>query len=101
MVTGEFGVFDGVDMLAEFADDESAEEYRRDALELNIPEGFRLSAYDDLQVAEVRGGFAEYGSLHRTLRGLRASRRQDKTVTSCLQLLRAAQHNRAEARRGA
>jgi hypothetical protein len=53
MVVGDFGVFDHTELLAEFGDDESADEYRRDALELDVPEGFRCSPYDDLEVREI------------------------------------------------
>lgn len=79
MVDGLFGVFDGVRMLSEFGDDESAEEFRREALELDVPEGFRRSAYDDLQVRELPEGFdgREYAQLCRVLDGLRASRIAD------------------------
>jgi hypothetical protein len=78
---GLFGVFDGVDRVAQFSDDEAAEEFRREALELDVPEFFRRPAYDDLQVYEVPQG---YDVLHRLLLGLRRSRNQDLAVTAAL-----------------
>lgn len=94
MVSGAFGVFDGTEILAEFGDDEAAEEYRSDALELNVPEGFRCSAYDDLQVCEKPD---DYDQLHGALTALRRSRNQDQSVMSCLRILQDAQRVRAEA----
>lgn len=80
MVDGVFGVFDGTEMIAEFGDDESADEYRREALELNTPEAFRRSAYDDLDIRELPDGFdsREYAQLHQLLAGLKASRARDR-----------------------
>jgi hypothetical protein len=92
-VNGSIGVFDGTDLLAEFGDDDSAEEYRSDVLELNIPEGFRRSEYDDLQVYEVP---EDYPQWHQLLRGLRASRNQDLAIIRALRRLSAAQRDRQE-----
>ncbi len=98
MVTGVFGVFDDLELLAEFGNDDDAESYRSDVLELNVAEGFRRSAYDDLQVAEVP---EDYDPLYRTLKGLRRSRNQDRSVERFLEVMRIAQQQRAEARRDA
>jgi hypothetical protein len=92
MVRGVFGVFDGVDCIAEFGDDVSAEEHRDEVLELHIPEGFRCSAYDDLAVREIPEG---YDQMRRLRDKLRVSRNQDLTVSSALEILRAAQQERA------
>lgn len=98
MVYGEFGVFDGVDLLAAFSNDQDAEEFRADTLQLNFPEGFRRSEYDDLQVYEIPAGYALF---HRLLVGLRASRNQDLSVAKTLVDLKLAQWKRAEVRRAA
>lgn len=98
MVSGAFGVFDGVEILAQFGDDEDAEEYRAEVLELNVPEGFRRSAYDDLEVHEIPD---DYDQLYGALTALRKARNQDRAVLHYLQVLRDAQRERAEARRGA
>jgi hypothetical protein len=92
-MNGSIGVFDGPDLLAEFGDDVSADEYRSDVLELNIPEGFRRSEYDDLQVHEVP---EDYPLWQRLLTGLRASRNQDLAVIRALRRLRTAQRARRE-----
>jgi hypothetical protein len=93
MVDGDFGVFDGPDCLARFSDDEAAEEYRCEALELHLPVGFRRSAYDDLQVREVPRG---YDLLYLLLVGLRRSRNQDLTVQRALAGLELARQERNE-----
>lgn len=98
MIYGEFGVFDGVDLVAQFSNDQDAEEFRVDALQLNYPEGFRRSEYDELQVYEIPAGYA---LLHRLLVGLRASRNQDLAVSRALANLKLAQWERAEVRRAA
>jgi hypothetical protein len=98
VVYGEFGVFDGVDLVAQFSSDEDAEAHRDEVLELHIPEGFRCSAYDDLQVREVPG---EYDLLIRLRDGLREARNQDKAIEQALARLSRAQHERAEVRRAA
>lgn len=98
MMIGVFGVFDGVDLLQEFGDDINAEEYRADVLELDTPEPFRRSAYDDLQIFEIPEG---YDPLYRVLVALRASRNTDLAVTRCLSVLKQAQAVRAGARRAA
>lgn len=68
---GNFGVFDGVELLAEFGDDESADEYRRALLEIPAP------LYDDLQVAEVP---EDYERWIRLLEGLKKSRAHDRAL---------------------
>lgn len=92
------GVFDGVELLADCADMDAAEEYRRSALELDHPEGFRRSPYDDLQVAEIP---EEYDLWWRVLDGLRRSRARDRVMEQLHQvaeeaglgsLLRKAEH---------
>lgn len=93
---GDFGVFDGVELLAEFSDDVSADEYRRDALQLD--QAFPCSEYDDLQVYEVPENYATW---YRLYTGLCRLRNQELAVTRCVQRLRAAQRERAEARRAA
>lgn len=72
---GEFGVFDGVELLAGFDNSVEADEYRRDALQLNLPEYVRRAPYDDLQVCEIPEGYELWARL---LEGLRRSRRQDR-----------------------
>lgn len=74
-VKGEFGVFDGVQLLAEFDNSVDADEYRNDALQLNLPEYVRRSPYDDLQVCEVP---EDYRLWDRLVKGLRRSRLQDR-----------------------
>ena len=91
MVDGIFGVFDGVDCIARFSDDEAAEEHRSEVLELHLPEGFRRSEYSDLQVYEVPQG---YDLLHPILMGLRKSRNQDLAVERAVKWLRLAQQVR-------
>lgn len=77
---GQFGVFAGVLLLAEFDNDDDADEYRRDLLEENIPEYFRRSQYDacDLNVREIPEDPEEYAQLIRLLYELRASLKKDK-----------------------
>lgn len=95
MVDGRFGVFDGVDCLAEFSNDVDAEGFRADALELNIPEGFRRSAYDDLQVYEIMPG---YDLWYRLYQGLKRSRNQDLAILRAIYRLRQAQSERRTVR---
>lgn len=85
MVMGVFGVFDQTELLAEFGDDESADEYRREVLE--IPS----SLYDDLLIAEVP---EDYDLWIRLLRGLKKSRAQDRAIETALRWLRLAQWER-------
>lgn len=98
MVSGEFGVFDGVDCVARFSNDVDAEEFRDTALELYVPEPFRRPEYDSLQVYEVPEGYAQ---LHRLLGGLRKSLFADLAIERALTRLRQAQRDRAEVRRAA
>ena len=95
MVSGVFGVFSGVDCIAEFGDDMAAEEHRDGLLEVHIPEAFRRSAYDDLQVREIPDGYAP---MYRLLNGLRVSRNQDLAVSRALASLKLAQWERAKSR---
>lgn len=96
MVAGEFGVFDGTDCIAEFSNDVDAEEFRTDALQLNLPEPFRRPEYDDLQVHEVPEGYAQ---MRRVLDGLKKSKATDRAIERALTRLRRAQEERAEVRR--
>jgi hypothetical protein len=89
-------VFDGLELIAEFGTDEDADEYRRDALQLGLPEGFRRSEYDDLFVAEIHEGIV-LGL--RLIAGLKRSRQQDRSVERCLDWLRLAQEERYAASR--
>lgn len=98
MVSGEFGVFDGVDCIGQFSNDQDAEEFRDEALELHIPEPFRRPEYDDLQVYEIPQGYAQ---LHRLLVGLRKSLFTDLAIERALAQLRQAQQERAEVRHAA
>lgn len=98
MVKGVFGIFDGVDLIAEFGNDVDAEEEREALLELHVPEGFRRPAYDDLQVYEKPDA---YDPLHKVLVRLRKARNEDLAVVRCLRILQAAQADRAEVRRAA
>jgi len=92
------GVFDGTRLLAECADADAAEEYRSDLLELNVPEGFRMTAYNegDVFTAEVPEHYDLFG---RTIRGLRRSREQDRSIVTAFRWLRLAQWERAMIRR--
>lgn len=85
MVNGNFGVFDDLILLAEFGDDDSADEYRRDALDLGL--------YDDLLVAEIPEDY-DCDLWTRLLSGLRKSRRQDLAVEKYVGVLRSAQEAR-------
>lgn len=87
MPNGSFGVFDGVDLLAEFGNDVDADEYRIDVLQLGIPDGFRHSEYDDLQVWEIP---PQYHLFKRLLDGLRASRNQDLAVARAVRRMQRA-----------
>jgi hypothetical protein len=80
-MNGQFGVFDRLFLLAEFGDDESADEYRRELLQEEIPDHLRNSAYDpdDLSVREIP---VNYDLWLRLLYGLKASRRQDVSETA-------------------
>lgn len=98
VVSGEFGVFDGVDCIAQFSNDQDAEEFRDATLELHVPEPFRRPEYDDLQVCEIPEGYAQ---LHRLLVGLRKSLFADLAIERALTRLRRAQGERAEVRRAA
>jgi hypothetical protein len=89
---GSFGVFDGLALIAEFGNDEDADVYRRDALQLAWPEAFRRSEYDDLFVAEIPEDYSD--AWPRLVAALRRSRRQDRTVEKFLTVLRAAQKER-------
>lgn len=97
---GNFGVFDGVELLAEFGDDEAAEDYRRDLLQLDLPEHLRAPLYDDLEVREVPDD-PDFIALGAFVSALNASRNRDLAIARCLRRLREAQHVRAEARRAA
>lgn len=92
MVMGAFGVFDQTELLAEFGDDESADEYRRTALGMDRP------LYDDLQIAEVP---EDYELWLRLLKGLRKSRAQDRAVETACRWLRLAQWERRLVRNSA
>lgn len=81
---GDFGVFDGVELIAEFVDDESADAHRRLILGLDSPEWCRTSEYNetDLFVARIPDGIdgpvREYELWMRLLTGLRVSRARDR-----------------------
>jgi hypothetical protein len=93
-VTGDFGVFDGLELVAEFDNDVDAEEYRAELLQLNLPEYVRRPLYDELWVGEVPTG---YRDLLRLYLGLRRSRVQDLVIARALKTLEDAQRKRAEA----
>lgn len=78
-MTGVFGVFDGVELLAEFADDVAADEHRRDLLQESFPEHLRRSPYDshDLEIYVVP---SDYELWWRLLSGLRRSRAKDRVL---------------------
>lgn len=97
MMDGSFGVFDGLCLLAEFSDDEAADRYRRDVLQLDFPDGYRRSEYDDLLVAEIPEDYSDAWPL--LIKALRRSRQQDRTVEKCIAVLRAAQEVRHDAKR--
>lgn len=88
------GVFDGTRLLAECVDHDAADEYRSELLELELPEQFRRSLYNDsdLITAEVP---EDYGVWDRLLRGLRRSRQEDRTIVDAIRLLRLAQWERS------
>lgn len=71
----EIGVFDGVELLAGFDNHTDADNYRSDALQLNLPEYVRRSPYDDLQIWDIP---EDYDQWNRLLRALRRSRREDR-----------------------
>lgn len=75
MVMAEIGVFDGVKLLAEFDNSTDADDYRRNALQLNLPEYVRRAPYDDLQIWDIP---EDYDQWMRLLNGLRRSRAQDR-----------------------
>lgn len=79
-MNGQFGVYAGTTLLAEFDSDEAADEYRRELLEENIPEAYRRPVYSpqDLEVRELPEEPEEYALLSLMLTGLRASVRADK-----------------------
>lgn len=89
---GSFGVFDGLALIAQFGNDDDAEAYRYDALQLAWPEGFRRSEYDDLLVAEIPEDYSD--TWPRFVAALRRSWRRDRTVEKYLRVLRAAQKER-------
>lgn len=97
---GEFGVFDGVELLGTFDNDVDADEWRSDALQLNLHECVRQSPYDDLQVYGLPDDWdpARYDLMFRLLRGLQVSRRTDRSIERCLRRMSLAQKERAEGR---
>lgn len=76
-VNGRFGVFDGTELVGgvEFFDDESADRYRRDLLQEELPEHMRTALYDphDLEVREIP---EEYDDFRRLISGLKAIREE-------------------------
>jgi hypothetical protein len=99
---GDFGVFDGADLLARFDDWDTADEWRADALQLTLPEYFRRPEYDDLDVVELPRDFDSwYEPMHRMLVRLRVLRNTDLAIRRCLARMEAAQRLREGVRSAA
>ena len=88
-MTGDYGVFDGIELIAMFSDDNDADDYRRQLLELDRPEIFRRPEYDDLQIREVP---ENYDLWRRLIDGLRRSRDYDLAVRQAREAVAGVRH---------
>jgi hypothetical protein len=79
-MNGRFGVFDGIFLIAEFGNDEDADEYmRKTVLQEDEPEHLRRTEYDNPEVREIPEDYAAHLKL---LYELKASLREDRQAAA-------------------